>query len=80
MRILQRDLREKLLEAQDHTCVLCGHLMTRADASFEHLTPRSLGGVSHGNNIALSHKRCNNRRGSAPLTEAQRLRLAILLR
>lgn len=55
-------------------CCLCGQPMEAVprfrfdpeQASFEHLTPRSQGGLDTLENLKLSHLRCNRRRGTKP--------------
>ena len=37
-----------------------------ADATLEHIVPRSEGGSSHQENLAISHDRCNNQRHIKP--------------
>lgn len=45
-------------------CCLCGEKVRREDASREHLIPRSLGGPSTPENLGMSHKKCNHKRGN----------------
>lgn len=36
-------------------------------ATFDHIVPRSKGGPNALTNLKLAHKRCNGKRGNAPL-------------
>ena len=49
-------------------CHLCGGRVGRAEASRDHIVPRSHGGPTTWTNIALAHRRCNSLRGDAPLS------------
>ncbi len=70
-------LRRQLFESQDGLCHLCGKPMTLkrngtstspSFATFDHIEPKSNGGRSHHTNLALAHRKCNNSRGSKPLS------------
>lgn len=52
----------KLLKRQRGRCWLCGGAMG-ADATFDHLIPRSKLGGSAAENLKLAHKACNSGRG-----------------
>jgi 5-methylcytosine-specific restriction endonuclease McrA len=43
-------------------CWICGEHVVHADATLEHILPRSEGGSSHLENLAISHDFCNNQR------------------
>ncbi|MDR7308627.1 HNH endonuclease signature motif containing protein [Rhodoferax saidenbachensis] len=43
-------------------CWICGKHVAHADATLEHIVPRSEGGSSHLENLAISHDFCNNQR------------------
>nr|WP_315496342.1 HNH endonuclease signature motif containing protein [uncultured Rhodoferax sp.] len=43
-------------------CWICGEHVAHADATLEHILPRSEGGSSHLENLAISHDFCNNQR------------------
>jgi 5-methylcytosine-specific restriction endonuclease McrA len=43
-------------------CWICGQPVAREDATLEHIKPRSEGGCSHIENLAISHGACNHRR------------------
>lgn len=44
-------------------CALCGKAVDIADASRDHIVPRSRGGSNARDNIQLTHKHCNNLKG-----------------
>jgi 5-methylcytosine-specific restriction endonuclease McrA len=44
-------------------CALCGEYVEIADASRDHIVPRSAGGGNGRDNIQLTHKSCNNLKG-----------------
>lgn len=44
-------------------CALCGNYVEIADASRDHIIPRAAGGGNGRDNIQLTHKTCNNRKG-----------------
>ena len=48
---------------------LLGHPINKKTRSIEHLTPKSLGGTLANNNVALSHKEANSKRGITPIEE-----------
>ena len=58
--------RDRLAEAQNWRCCYCGVRMAasgRRHATFEHITPRALGGSNRISNLAISCHDCNNKRG-----------------
>lgn len=64
-----------MAERQDWNCALCGKPMLGVDATFDHETPRRMGGGSRDDRIykpdgtrnnAAVHGVCNYRRGSKP--------------
>ena len=62
---LVRDKIYKTVARQLHgvvPCWICGEHVAQADATLEHIQPRSEGGSSHAENLAISHDACNNRR------------------
>lgn len=66
---------DALAERDGWECHLCGApLELAADGpmaiTFDHLVPRSQGGGSALDNLALAHWKCNNERGNAPLEAA----------
>lgn len=48
---------------------LLGHPINKKTRSIEHLTPKSLGGTLANDNVALSHKVANSKRGITPIEE-----------
>ncbi len=62
---LTRDKIYKTVARQLHgvvPCWVCGAHVSPADATLEHIKPRSEGGNSHQDNLAISHDFCNNQR------------------
>lgn len=45
-------------------CALCGRYVKLEDASRDHIIPRAAGGGNGRDNIQLTHKACNNLKGS----------------
>jgi 5-methylcytosine-specific restriction endonuclease McrA len=43
-------------------CWMCGEHVLPEAATLEHIKPRSEGGSSHAENLAISHDFCNNQR------------------
>ena len=43
-------------------CWVCAEHVAVQDATLEHIQPRSAGGSSHLENLAISHARCNQAR------------------
>ncbi len=43
-------------------CWVCRQHVVPEDATLEHILPRSEGGNSHQDNLAISHLRCNQQR------------------
>lgn len=70
--VRRRELRAELFKRQHGYCYWCGFSMSleardppRWDyATFEHLTPRHMGGKLHDNAV-LAHCWCNNARGGS---------------
>ena len=66
---LVRDKIYKTVARQLHgvvPCWVCGEHVEHSDATLEHIQPRSEGGNSHAENLAISHDACNNRRHARP--------------
>ena len=62
---LTRDKIYKTVARQLHgvvPCWICGKHVILGAATLEHIKPRSEGGSSHLENLAISHDVCNNRR------------------
>lgn len=45
-------------------CFVCGRHVPIQYATLEHIVPISLGGSDDMNNLAISHDKCNNKRGA----------------
>ncbi|HEY7575976.1 MAG TPA: HNH endonuclease signature motif containing protein [Acetobacteraceae bacterium] len=69
--IRSRALRERLAEAPNWRCCCCGVRMGGvpahdADApTFEHVIPRSRGGIDDIENLVIACRRCNGKHGDA---------------
>jgi hypothetical protein len=48
----------------DGICALCGNYVELKDASRDHIVPRAAGGGNERGNIQLTHRTCNNLKGS----------------
>ena len=48
---------------------LLGHSINKETRSLEHLTPKSLGGGLEWDNVAITHKFANSKRGVRPIEE-----------
>lgn len=59
-----KNKKARLLQYQNGTCCWCGHYLSFAQATWEHIIPKSLGGPDHESNLALSHESCNKARDS----------------
>lgn len=75
----RRALFGKILWKASRKCVICGKLMDSDTKSFEHVIPESLGGKFKLNNLVLTHKACNRRRGTRPLNNIEMFRCRIIL-
>lgn len=62
-------------------CALCGNYVELKDASRDHIIPRSKGGGNGRNNIQLTHKTCNNRKGDDvyPIDWQEQLKRAVVI-
>lgn len=75
----RRGLQITRLMARDGSdCSICGTELNRREPeqwsnpsaiSFDHILPRSAGGLSDLANLRLAHRRCNMERGNDPLVE-----------
>lgn len=63
---------KEVWERDSRTCHICGEDVCLEDASRDHLIPRSHGGPTTFENVALAHKKCNSRRGTKPVAEVRR--------
>lgn len=67
----------RLMSRDGVDCTICGEPLSRKvrdfDAptyiTFDHIVPRSHGGLDHLSNRRLAHARCNHLRGNDPLVE-----------
>ena len=68
----------RLLSRDGTNCAICGAELDRKEPepwrnpralSFDHIVPRSNGGLSNLANLRLAHRRCNMQRGNDPLVE-----------
>lgn len=51
-------------------CYLCGQRITRIqDVTQDHILPKALGGQTVPANLVVSHKDCNNKKGSLTVQE-----------
>lgn len=68
-------VRRRMFKKQKGLCHLCGKPMAISQekvmhdsfATFDHLIPRSQGGVNAQDNLPLAHRRCNEKRANRPL-------------
>src|SRR5437899_12829912 len=62
-------------------CALCGGYVEIEQASRDHIIPRSLGGGNNRENIQLTHKTCNNRKGDTlyPVDWQEQLKRAMTI-
>lgn len=54
-------------------CFVCGNPVEKRHATLEHIIPRAHGGGNNWSNLAISHSKCNCRKGS--MIPAARARL-----
>ena len=66
--------KEKEYRKRKGRCQFCGRQMQYADATIDHIVPRSRGGRHHLKNLQLLCKECNQEKGDRPMAE---FRLAI---
>ena len=66
----------KLRRRRGRTCLWCDAALTKAEATVEHLVPKSLGGPDSPWNLAWACGKCNSRRGSDVNSPEVRGRLA----
>ena len=70
-------IRLQLRERDGPWCWYCGVELTVAEATIEHLIPKSDGGLNSLTNLVLAHEDCNRRAGNAPLAAKIELRAAM---
>lgn len=52
---------------QNSLCILCDEHLTLAEATLEHIVPVAHGGGDKVDNLAVSHAKCNSKRGTLPI-------------
>lgn len=57
----------RLHREQNSLCLLCELPITLANATIEHIIPVSEGGSNNIKNLAVSHGKCNAKRGTLPI-------------
>lgn len=74
----RRTQKKRLCEAQNHRCAYCGERVecghcgsNEANATFEHVYPKSGKGTDHENNIVIACLDCNQAMGDAPTMHAK---------
>lgn len=66
---LNRIYRQQIRDGKYPICYLCKRpIKKEGDVSQDHLLPKSLGGKTEPENLAVVHKVCNSRRGITPLS------------
>lgn len=55
--------RENVLARDRGSCQYCGRRVTRAEATYDHVTPRSQGGPTRWENVVICCVPCNQRKG-----------------
>ena len=78
-----------LSDYQNHKCYLCGELMAPRSEMFahdsvmpslDHVMPKCRGGTNRLGNVALAHKRCNNRKADRLPTACEAMFAAVMAR
>lgn len=64
-----RPTKKNLFEMYGGKCIWTGKILSLADASLEHMVPKSHGGGNGWDNLALSKKKINNERGNTPVKD-----------
>ena len=65
---------DALIVRDGPACLWCGREPWRRDLTVEHLLPRSRGGRTRAENLALACRGCNRRRRSRPVSAYVRMR------
>lgn len=63
---------EAILRRDGLRCYFCGRKVKREDVHFDHVWPISRGGPHEEWNIAVTHSRCNLKKGAKPLAHFPR--------
>ena len=56
--------KRNIYRRDDNTCQYCGCHLNSKNASIDHVTPRSRGGIHTWNNVVAACKPCNRKKGS----------------
>ena len=67
--------RKNILLRDRNTCQYCAVILTAAELTLDHVTPRSRGGLSTWENLVACCHSCNRRKGSQLLHELTHMRL-----
>lgn len=62
--------RQKIWKLFNGICIVCGYDVDQRICTIEHLIPKSAGGTDEQSNLAVSHYRCNQFRGTKSLISA----------
>jgi len=62
--------REHLLARDRSACQYCGRRVTRSEATYDHVVPRSRGGPTRWENVVIACVPCNQRKGGRTPEEA----------
>lgn len=62
--------RKNILIRDRNTCQYCARVLSAAELTLDHVTPRSRGGESNWENLVACCHRCNNRKGNRLPEEA----------
>lgn len=62
--------RENVLARDRSTCQYCGRRVTRPEATYDHVVPRSRGGQTRWENVVIACVPCNQRKGGRTPAEA----------
>lgn len=57
--------RKNLYIRDEYRCQYCGVRFTYRELTYDHVTPRALGGISSWDNLVAACKHCNNKKGHA---------------
>ena len=60
-------------------CYCCGKSIRVKESSLEHVIPESLGGRTVIENLALSHKECNEKRGNSQTQRAAKVEFEVVI-
>jgi 5-methylcytosine-specific restriction endonuclease McrA len=67
--------RKNILLRDRNTCQYCQRVLTAAELTLDHVTPRSRGGLSTWENLVACCRDCNRRKGNQMLHELTEMRL-----